>query len=115
MKLEGIPFVNSATCSGISFANAAAPLDIAEIIIIGRYPESGWAKNAECHEMVRVQSGDGQLILKSGEATELSEGDVVHVPPGIWFAWNGDMTITMACSPAFNPNQYELEEEDDEV
>lgn len=91
------------------------PLDIAEITITGRYPESGWARNKECHEMVRVQSGKGQLLLKSSEVTELSEGDVAYVPPGVWFAWNGDMTILMACSPTFNEDQYEIEEGNHEI
>lgn len=110
MKVDGQHFTNSKTCQGESFTVPGAPLDIAEITITGRYPESGWARNKESHEMVRVQSGNGQLLLKSGETTELSQGEAVHVPPGIWFAWNGDMTITMACSPAFKPEQYEAKE-----
>lgn len=114
MKLHGQLFTNSDTCKGQSFA-ADAPLDLAEIEISGRYPEVGWACNRECHEMVRVLRGMGRLMLRGGEMTELSEGDVVHVPAGQWFAWSGDMTIIMACSPAFSPEQYEVEENDNEA
>lgn len=110
MKLNGVPFVNSNTCKGLVFAASSAPLDMAEIVISGRYPESGWARNLESHEIVRVLRGTGNLTLRDGGAKDLAEGDAVHVPPKTWFAWSGDMTILMACSPAFNPGQYEIEE-----
>lgn len=112
MKLHGQPFTNSNTCHGTVFV-ADAPLDIAEIVITGRYPEQGWARNLESHEMVRVLDGAGRLQLRSGETTELREGDTIHVSPKIWFAWEGSMTVLMACSPAFNPGQYEVEEDSD--
>lgn len=109
MKLEGAPFVNSSTCHGVAFS-AGAPLDMAEITIDGRYPEQGWARNTKSHEMVRIVRGTGSLELRDDETTQLAEDDVIHVPPGTWFAWSGDMTITMACSPAFNSEQYETKE-----
>ena len=114
MKLHGQPFTNSDTCHGVAFA-ANAPLDLAEIEISGRYPERGWARNLESHEMVRVLRGAGSLTLRDGEVIALAEGDTVHVPAGDWFAWNGDMTVLMACSPAFDSKQYEIKEERDEV
>lgn len=89
-----------------------APLDLAEITITGRYPETGWARNCECHEIVRLLRGTGSLALRDGETIELAESDVVHVPPKTWFAWDGDMTILMACSPAFSTEQYEIIEEE---
>lgn len=110
-KLAGKSFENSKTCHGVAFA-ADAPLDLAEITISGRYPENRWARNLKSHEMVRGLRGSGSLILRDGETTELKEGDVVHVPPQTWFAWSGNMTILMACSPAFNSNQYEIEREE---
>lgn len=109
MKLDGQQFTNSNTCQGASFGVSGAPIDLAEITIAGRYPEQGWARNLESHEMVRVLSGTGRLLLEDGESTDLQEGDVVHVPPSEWFAWSGDMTILMACSPAFDQRQYEVE------
>lgn len=106
MKLDGQSFQNSDTCQGMAYV-ADAPLDIAQINIDGRYPESGWAVNHECHEMVRVSRGIGEVTINS-MTTELSEGDVVYIPPNTAFAWSGEMVITMACSPPFYPEQYEL-------
>ncbi len=110
MKITGQPFENSSTCHGISYTVPEAPLDLAEITIDGRYPETGWARNRDCHEIVRVLRGAGRLALRDGVVTHIEAGDVIHVPPSEWFAWSGDMTILMACSPAFDPEQYEIEE-----
>ena len=111
MKLTGVEFTNSPSCHGTAFAAGDAPLDIAEISINGRYPEQGWAQNHESHEMVRVLRGTGSLSLKDDTTIPLTEGDVVHVPPKTWFAWDGTMTIIMACSPVFTPDQYEIKED----
>ncbi|HMS93184.1 MAG TPA: hypothetical protein PKD28_02230 [Candidatus Saccharibacteria bacterium] len=110
-KIVGESFENSKTCHGMAFV-ADAPLDLAEIVITGRYPEDGWAKNRESHEMVRVLRGVGSLTLRNSEVTGLVEGDVVHVLPGDWFAWDGDMTILIACSPASDPEKYEVKMDD---
>jgi len=109
MKIHSQQFTNSDTCQGESFTVSGAPLDMTLITIAGRYP-AGWARNKVCHEMVRVQSGKGTLLFRDGEVIELSTGDAVYVPAGNWFAWDGDMTIVMACSPAFSKEQYEIKE-----
>ena len=108
--LTGKSFKNSATCEGVAFA-ADAPVDLAEITLDGRYPEAGWARNLESHEIVRVLRGVGSLALKDGVVTRLHAGDVVHIPPEEWFAWSGDMTLLMACSPPFSQDQYEVKED----
>ena len=110
MKLQGVAFQNGSTCKGMSFANQTSPLDMAKIEIDGRYPESGWARNLESHEMVYVLDGRGSLTTREGAKTALATGDVIYVPSETWFAWDGDMTILMACSPVFNSEQYEIEE-----
>jgi tRNA1(Val) A37 N6-methylase TrmN6 len=113
MKLEGGQFKNSETCSGLSYRDDETNVDISKIDISGRYPESGWAVNEVAHEMVYVARGTGSLARKDQQAIALTEGDVVSVAPGKRFAWDGDMTIIMACNPPFNPNQYNLEDSDE--
>lgn len=109
MKLVGTPFKNSDTCEGVAFTDSSAGVDMSVIDITGRYPESGWAVNREVYEMVYIKRGLGSLIIRDAEEISLSEGDVVSVAPGQKFAWNGDMTIVMACSPPFNLQQYGVE------
>ena len=116
MKLDGQAFQNSDTCQGLAFVAQGAPLDMAEITISGRYPESGWAVNREVHEMVHVKIGQGSLAIRGETETQLTARDIVSIAPCQAFAWSGDMTIVMACSPAFSAEQYEIiEEESDEV
>jgi len=109
VKLEGKQFTNSSTCHGEAFASEGAPLDMAIIEISGRYPEEGsWARNRECHEMVTVVNGVGSVTVRGATAEQLSAGDTVHIAPGQEFAWDGDMQVIVACSPIFNPEQYDI-------
>lgn len=113
MKLEGTPFTNSDTCHGVAFASDTSPTDIAIIEINGRYPQEGsWAKNRESHEIVTVIEGLGSLSIRGARSEELRVGDVVHIAPGQEFAWDGRMRLAMACSPPFNPQQYEIIEKE---
>ena len=107
MKLDGQAFKNSDTCEGVSFAAPDAPLDIARIEINGRYPEQGFTRNLRSHEVVYVIEGAGKVTVDETETT-LTIGDVVHIPPDTPFAWDGHMTLIMACDPPFEPTQYEL-------
>jgi len=107
MKLDGQAFKNSDTCNGVSFVARHAPLDIARIEINGRYPEEGFARNRQSHEIVYVTEGVGKVTI-DGTETALTAGDAVHIPPDIPFAWDGHMTLIMATDPPFEPTQYEL-------
>jgi mannose-6-phosphate isomerase-like protein (cupin superfamily) len=113
VKIEGQQFKNSDTCEGTVFAGENIPQDIATIKITGRYPENGWAINEIVHELALVSEGSGSLEFKGADSHELKVGDVISVEPGKRFAWNGEMTIVMTCSPAFSPNQYKLEDENE--
>ncbi|MDO4712836.1 MAG: AraC family ligand binding domain-containing protein [Candidatus Saccharibacteria bacterium] len=108
MRLVGEPFQNSDTCRGEAYVAKGAPSDMAIITITGRYPEAGsWALNRECYEFVVVARGVGRVAI-DGAWHGLKPGDGVSIPPGTLFAWDGDMTIAMPCTPPFNPEQYEI-------
>lgn len=113
MRLEGSPFKNSETCEGVAYSDEPAPVDLAVIDINGRYPETGWAVNRTVHEIVYVKRGMGSLATRGGEDVSIAEGSVVSIVPGERFAWDGDMTLVMACSPPFNTEQYTLEGQDE--
>jgi mannose-6-phosphate isomerase-like protein (cupin superfamily) len=110
MKLVGAPFKNAETCEGTAFSVPGGLFDLSIITIAGRYPEVGWAMNETAHEIVYVQEGEGTLMKENEPAIELHEGDVVSVPPGTWFAWEGHMKIIMTCQPAFDAKQYKIKE-----
>lgn len=112
MRLTGQDFINSDTCKGTVYVPEGAPMDFAEIMISGRYPEEDWAVNREVYEIVRVHRGAGSLAVRGAGVTKLLQGDMVHVPPNTAFAWQGNMTLHMTCSPPFNSEQYEVIKEE---
>lgn len=61
--------------------------------------------NERIHELAFVVKGQGALITKDGTHA-LEAGDVVLLMPGEPFAWDGLLTLFIACSPAFDPTQY---------
>lgn len=109
MKIEGERFKNSDTCEVVSYSHEDAEHDIAVITLSGRYPE-GWAMNEISDEMVVVLEGEGKLILKDDAVLPLEQGDGAYVPAGHWFAWEGNMVLSMSCAPKFDINNYKLKE-----
>tara|TARA_B100001245_G_scaffold55335_1_gene37492 strand:- start:504 stop:836 length:333 start_codon:yes stop_codon:yes gene_type:complete len=110
MKLTGTEFKNSDTCEGVSYSHESARHDIAIITIDGRYPEEGWAMNETSEEMAVVMNGSGKLMIKDDAVVRLEKGDGAYVPAGEWFAWSGNMTLAMSCSPPFSEEQYSWKE-----
>ncbi len=107
-KNTGFGFKNSDDCYGFSYDPQNAPVNIAVITVKSRYPESGYAYNKESHEMAYVANGVGSVEIEGKEKIALSEGDVVYFEPNERLAWDGDMTLVVPCSPAFQPEQHIL-------
>ena len=111
MKLEGKPFENSAFCRGVGYAEGGASMDIAKIELTGRYPERGWIMNEVSYELAYVLQGNGDFIRDGQDTLRISGGDVVSIPVGKKYAWYGNLTIVVACSPPFDPAQHKFLEE----
>ena len=47
-------------------------------------------------------------VFRPSQEVILSEGDVVYIPPGEKFYWEGNMTIVLPAAPAWNPEQHEV-------
>ncbi|HUB93269.1 MAG TPA: AraC family ligand binding domain-containing protein [Verrucomicrobiae bacterium] len=75
-------------------------------VINGRYPESGWAINEKCKELVYIISGEGVLGVRE-QKQELRSGDLALILPGEEYYFEGkDLTIFMPCTPAWYPEQH---------
>lgn len=98
-------FKNSSTCTAIEYPLNDPTINGAVIIINGRYPEKGKAYNEVSKEMVYVIKGSGKVVVENKEII-LNEGDLVLIEPNEKFYWNGNMTLFMPCTPAWNPSQY---------
>lgn len=75
--------------------------------IKGRYPEQGLAVNEVCKEMGFIMHGAGKLVAND-KVTELSAGDVLIIPPGESYFFEGDLEIFVACTPAWHPEQHKF-------
>lgn len=111
MKLSGNPFENSAVCKGVGYAAEGASMDMAKIELTGRYPGHGWAVNEASYEMAYVLRGNGELIREGEGTIEVGEGDVIAIETGKKYAWNGTLTLIVACTPPFDPEQHKEVEE----
>ena len=69
------------------------------------YPEIKQAINTTCKEIVYIQSGIGHVTVNPVEYA-LNPGDVVLIEPGEPFFWKGNMTLHIACTPAFTIEQH---------
>jgi len=76
------------------------------IIINGRYPETGYALNKVCKELVYIIRGSGVLGLSDGTSTDFDEGDSLLINPNEKFFWEGEFESYMVCTPAFDPEQH---------
>lgn len=92
-------------CEVTDYALGDPAIDIAHIIISGRYPDQGRVTNTKSKEVVYIQEGSG-IIVVEGQTYELKAGDGLFVDAGEKYYWEGHMTILAACHPAFTIEQH---------
>lgn len=98
---------NSDRCMVTEYPRIDHDLDFAIVKISGRYPATKLAMNKKCKEIVYIQSGTGHVTINH-IAYALNPGDIVLVEAGEPFFWEGNMTLHIACTPAFNIKQHVL-------
>lgn len=101
-------FENAATCTAFEYETGGGDINVAKIEIKGRYPVEGSAVNKEVRELAYVLQGAGTVSV-NGKAHELSEGDVVAIEKGEMAFWEGELTLVIACAPAWTPEQYVID------
>lgn len=108
---DGEEFKNSDVCFGREYDPGCGKIDVAKILIRGRFPEKGWGYNDEAHEMAIVVRRSGTIEVKNDGKTQLRSGDVVYFAPKERVRWDGDMDVIIPCGPAFEPGKHHVEEE----
>ena len=105
-RKEAIEHRNADSCVAFEYDTNTPDINIARIEVKGRYPEVGSMVNTEVTELVYVVKGSGSVVV-NGKHVLLAEGDVVSILAGEQVHWEGDMSLIIACSPAWYPEQYE--------
>lgn len=98
---------NNEHCSIVEYPIDMPAINMALATINGRYPSAGYAINHKVQEVVYIQQGNGSISV-NGQITDFASGDVILVEPGDKFFWDGNFKMTIACSPAFTPEQHEI-------
>jgi mannose-6-phosphate isomerase-like protein (cupin superfamily) len=106
-KYQTRKYENSSTCTAFEYETANRNINIARIEITGRYPENGSAINTVATEVVYVEEGAG-IVSVNGEQVELRKGDVIHIEKNEQVYWEGTLTLIIACTPAWYPEQYKI-------
>jgi mannose-6-phosphate isomerase-like protein (cupin superfamily) len=103
---EAVEHVHEDGCTVYEYPMKNREMSIGVARIERRYPERGYALNHRCTEMGYVLKGAGKLVTETQEVA-LGEGDVVYIPPGEKYYWEGKMTIVLPTNPAWSPEQHE--------
>jgi len=97
---------NSENCWVTEYEMGDPDIDFASVTITGRYPAEGRVTNSRSKEIVYVQSGKGNVEV-DGKNYTLKAGDAVLIKAGEKFYWDGEMTLFIACNPAFTVEQHQ--------
>jgi mannose-6-phosphate isomerase-like protein (cupin superfamily) len=106
-KQSAVKHANSSNCTVYEYPMSNAEMNIGVAEITHRYPESGYAINHKCSEMGYILKGSCKLVTDSQEVA-LSAGDVVYIPCGERYYWEGNVTVVLPCAPAWSPEQHEV-------
>lgn len=105
-KENRVEHKNSEKCIAFEYPTGDKDINIAEILINGRYPDTGRVVNKKVKEIVFVIDGEGKIIVE-GKEYKLKKGDSILVLPKQKYFFQGDnLRIISACSPAWWPEQH---------
>src|SRR5690348_1802829 len=99
-------YINSPNCTAFEYTTKNAEINIGVVEIDGRYPSKGYAVNHKCTEIGYILKGSGKLFTED-QIADFSEGDVILIPREEKYYWEGIVTIVIAGTPAWQPNQHE--------
>lgn len=105
---EASRYESAPTCIAFEYETGGSDINVARVEIRGRYPVEGSAVNNEVRELVYVIKGSGTVCI-DGVTLKLSEGDVVAIEKGEAVFWEGELTLVIACAPAWAPEQYVID------
>jgi len=102
-----IKHANSSNCIAYEYPMRNSEMNMGVVEITHRYPDQGFAMNHKCSEIGYILKGSGKLVTQTAEVS-LSCGDVIYIPPGEKYYWEGNITVVVSSTPAWYPEQHEV-------
>jgi mannose-6-phosphate isomerase-like protein (cupin superfamily) len=105
-KDAAIPHDNGNHCRALEYEFAGeTDINVAVIELTGRYPDTGYCYNEVCKEEMYVADGQGSMTI-SDTVNQIKKGDMLLIQPGDRYFLDGAMTLVIAASPAWYPDQH---------
>lgn len=104
-KHQSIERKNSDVCVVTEPCIDDETIDFVIVKITGRYPNEQRAVNQKCKEIVYINDGNGKVVV-DGKEHLINAGDVVLIEAGEKFYWEGNMSLSISCSPAWTKEQH---------
>ena len=105
---EGHIMQNGENCTATEYSTSSKSINIAQVKISDRFPEIGVMWNTKVEEMAYVESGEG-IVSINGMSQSIKQGDVILYERHEKVFWDGELTLVIACSPAWTPKQHVTE------
>lgn len=97
---------NSDKCKTLEYSFMDKDIDLGIATITGRYPDKAYGVNLVSKELIYVLEGSGTLHFEN-EEIKFSEGDSILIEPNEKYYFDTDYCkISMACTPAWSPDQH---------
>jgi mannose-6-phosphate isomerase-like protein (cupin superfamily) len=98
---------NSSNCIAYEYPMQNSEINVALVEITQRYPDQGYAINHKSSEIGYILKGSGKLFTETAKVV-LSCGDVVYIPRGEKYYWEGNMILVVSSTPAWHPEQHQV-------
>lgn len=99
---------NSNECEVKEYSFDNKVIDLAVATITGRYPSLGYCCNMKSEELIYVIDGNGKLYFEN-DCIEVKTGDAILINNHEKYYWDCKYcVVSITCTPARNPNQYEI-------
>lgn len=82
-----------------------ATMNVARILINGRYPMEGFTINREVDSIVHVVNGEGLAEMQDGTTIRLMPNDQLHLAAGDAYCFEGNFEILYSATPKWSPEQ----------
>lgn len=103
---SAVKHTKSPNCFVYEYPMQNPEMNIGVAEIKNRYPDKGYAVNQKCSEMGYILKGSGKLVTEAKEVP-LSAGDVVYIPHGERYYWEGNITLVLPATPSWYPEQHQ--------
>jgi mannose-6-phosphate isomerase-like protein (cupin superfamily) len=96
------------SCTSHEIETHDRDINLAIITITGRYPAHPQRViNLVCKELVYVINGQGTVYVNN-TPVPLETGDTILILPQEKYYWDGYVTLAIASTPAWTPDQHKI-------